>query len=322
MATILTKLKRLDATVFENLVYDLLTRRGLSNAMWRTPGADGGRDIEGQFVVMDLSGTLRIERWYVECKRYSASIDWPTLSQKLAYAENHHADYLLLCTTATLSNPCRNEIALRDRRGMRPYVRAWEGHDLANLIARDELLSVKYGFARTEPARHVATLPLLWLAAKSIQDAYGSAAIHGEDRPSLEAAAALAELAVVQAEALVSARSTVFAFVGTRDGYSWCRCGAGTDLKAFDRYGLRAVLAVMRLFSGANVVRLTVGSARYPQTTNNRRRRLPSRTLSISPGPTPSRAFTNAMNAITIAANLEWRRTRDAVIVISRVPLA
>jgi hypothetical protein len=35
----------LTPTEFENLVFDLLISRGMVNVAWRTPGADGGRDI-------------------------------------------------------------------------------------------------------------------------------------------------------------------------------------------------------------------------------------------------------------------------------------
>src|SRR5258706_16433701 len=94
---LLTELTPLE---FENLIFDLMTSRGMSNVVWRTPGADGGRDIEGQTTELDLSGTAVSRKWYVECKRYATSVDWPTIYPKLSYADSHHADFLLLCTTS------------------------------------------------------------------------------------------------------------------------------------------------------------------------------------------------------------------------------
>lgn len=43
-------------TSFENLVYDLASSAGLRNAVWRTPGSDEGRDIEGEITTIDFSG--------------------------------------------------------------------------------------------------------------------------------------------------------------------------------------------------------------------------------------------------------------------------
>src|SRR5262249_14622123 len=95
---LLTRLKRLSPQTFEHLIYDLLVRRGFVNVTWRTPGADGGRDLDADASVMDLRGSVRLDRWYVECKRYA--VDWPTLREKIAFAENQDADYLLMCTTS------------------------------------------------------------------------------------------------------------------------------------------------------------------------------------------------------------------------------
>src|SRR6185503_13599865 len=96
---LIAQLRALTPTEFENLSYDLLVLSGLRNATWRTPGPDAGRDIEGEYLTVDLSETLSLERWYVECKHYTSAIDWPTIFAKIAYAQNHRADFLLLVTT-------------------------------------------------------------------------------------------------------------------------------------------------------------------------------------------------------------------------------
>jgi hypothetical protein len=67
-------LEALKPTAFENLSFDLVTAAGLQNAVWRTPGADGGRDIEATMPVMDISGEVTHQKWYIECKRYKHSL--------------------------------------------------------------------------------------------------------------------------------------------------------------------------------------------------------------------------------------------------------
>src|SRR5688500_18811623 len=123
---LLDDLKALDPTIFEHLVYDLLVLSGLRNATWRTPGADGGRDIEGTAIHADLSASVTHQKWYVECKRYEASVDWPTIYGEIAYADNHGADFLLICTTSSLSPRCKEEIQRRDALRQRLQVRYWD----------------------------------------------------------------------------------------------------------------------------------------------------------------------------------------------------
>ena len=98
MPSLLAKLKSLSPRDFENLAFDLVASTGMQNLRWRTPGSDGGRDLEGDLWSIDFAGDSRLQRWYIECKRYQAAIDWPTVYGKLAYAENHGAHYLLFIT--------------------------------------------------------------------------------------------------------------------------------------------------------------------------------------------------------------------------------
>ena len=94
--TILTRLAHLSPREFENLVFDCARAIGIRNLIWRTPGPDGGRDIEGQVYTRDISGHEKIETWYVECKRYNKSIDWPTVWKKTSHADVLHADVFFL----------------------------------------------------------------------------------------------------------------------------------------------------------------------------------------------------------------------------------
>jgi hypothetical protein len=84
----LSKLKTLTPQDFENLTYDLLMLAGIRNLVWRTPGSDGGRDLEGLYNRVDFADGVVSEVWYFECKRYQSAIDWPTVFGKIAYAAN------------------------------------------------------------------------------------------------------------------------------------------------------------------------------------------------------------------------------------------
>jgi Restriction endonuclease len=77
-SSIVVGLKRLQPEQFENLTYDILLLSGVQNLRWRTPGTDGGRDLEGDLTTVDFSGETVKQRWYIECKRYAQSINWPT----------------------------------------------------------------------------------------------------------------------------------------------------------------------------------------------------------------------------------------------------
>src|SRR5258708_28477822 len=98
-------LKRMEPEQFENLTYDILLLSGVQNLRWRTPSADGGRDLEGEITTVDFSGETVKQRWYIGCKPYAQSINWPTVYEKLTVAVNHQADYLLLVTTTNISVP-------------------------------------------------------------------------------------------------------------------------------------------------------------------------------------------------------------------------
>lgn len=141
---IVAGLKSLHPEQFENLTYDILLLSGVQNLRWRTPSADGGRDLEGEVNSVDFSGETVKQRWYIECKRYAQSVNWPTVYEKVTVAINHQADYLLLVTTANVSVPCRDEIQRHnERRGVQ--IRVWPFYYLEQLLTVHGQVAVKYG---------------------------------------------------------------------------------------------------------------------------------------------------------------------------------
>jgi Restriction endonuclease len=194
MARLLNKILQLSPTLFEQLVYDLTVLSGLTNVTWRTPGSDGGRDIEGEYQATDFSGILRLERWYVECKRYTAAIDWPTVHNKIAHASAFGADYLLICTTSTLSPSCKDALSAYTRQHERPRVRAWEGPEMELRVQREAALLLKYGLGGDRRDVDSALAPVNDIVAKLVHVAYGEQSAVGFASSSVEAASAVAEL--------------------------------------------------------------------------------------------------------------------------------
>lgn len=166
-------LKKLDPTDFENLIFDLAMLKGLQNVRWRTPGADGGRDIEADETHLDIANTQIVRKWYIECKKYSGSVDWPTIFSKIAYAESQDADYLLMCTSAKFTPTAITQMERWNLRRGSVQVRLWPGHEIEHHLKPFYDLRAKYGIdpALTPQGPKLAKLSLA--VSNSIQTYYG-----------------------------------------------------------------------------------------------------------------------------------------------------
>jgi hypothetical protein len=242
--SVLDGLKLLSPTAFEHLVFDLLYGMGLRNLVWRSPGADGGRDIEGNHLTMDFAGTSLLEHWYVECKRYSESLSWPTVREKLAFAENHQAEALLICTTAQLSPQCKEEAARYNIRRGWPRLRFWDAAEMENRVAGAPAIVAKYNLDTREQALAQAVLPLVHESNKVVQSAY-ALELAGEPSAATELSAAMVELAEVALGAAGS-RITVRRFRREFDLYPWVDVLDPCALEEFSSAGLRAMLCAIR----------------------------------------------------------------------------
>ncbi len=302
MPAILNRIKRLSPTDFENLVYDLAVLRGLRNATWRTPGADGGRDIEGTATAVDLAGRVTVEKWYVECKRYKASVDWPTVREKIAYAENHRADYLLLCTTASLSPQCKDELAVRESRGERPRVRFWDGADLESLVAQNPVLLVKYQLSRSPEVLSRSLIPIVLAGTKAVQAAYGRAEVADECSPELELGAALVDL-IAKRIAQAEAGEVPFSpFSSAQDSYAWLSVSANTNLDRFDAYAVRAVACAVRLYGRVQAVSI---------------QRAGVRAMEFRPAVPHAESLSSLLRELSLWSNCEIIRSRAGLLTVT-----
>ncbi|WP_414499618.1 restriction endonuclease [Zymobacter sp. IVIA_12111.31 C1] len=143
------ELLSLSSTEFENLTFDIVTALGLRNPVWRTPGSDKGRDIEGDYFISDLSGQYQRQKWYIECKRHSSSVDWPTVWNKISYAEAHNADILLFVTSSTLSPQALDQVEAWNSGNKKPIIRFWGAIDIYGKLNLYPQIAKKYG-SKTE----------------------------------------------------------------------------------------------------------------------------------------------------------------------------
>lgn len=191
---ILDKIGELNPFEFENFIFDCARAVGLKNVIWRTPGADGGRDIQGEAYSTDISGHELVQRWYIECKRYASSLDWPTVWNKIAYADVQGADVLLIATNSNPSPRCETEVEAWNSERRRPIVRFWRGYDLPAIVRAHPAIGASYGLIDEVALLQASTLPLAMLVSKIAQTAYAESAFESAITISLEAGAAIAEL--------------------------------------------------------------------------------------------------------------------------------
>lgn len=251
------KFHALSPSQFENLAYDLLTWRGMRNAAWRTPGADGGRDIEGSYEVQDLSGAHQSQKWYVDCKRYAKSIDWPTVYEKLSYADSNGADFLLLVCTPSVSPQCRSEIDKWNAKTPKTKIRTWEPHYLEQLLIEHPEIAIKHGFKKATLLDAPGFVEIAFEASKCADAAYCRSNLeHERNVPELELASALANFLAAQMQqprSNISAASVRY-FKPSLDGYDWLKCSAAalSTTLPIDALAVRAVLCIIRLSSGGS----------------------------------------------------------------------
>lgn len=250
-SSIVRGLKRLHPEQFENLTYDILFLSGVQNLRWRTPSADGGRDLEGEVSTVDFSGETVKQRWYIECKRYAQSINWPTLYEKLTIAINHQADYLLLVTTANISVPCRDEVQRHnEKRGVQ--IRVWPFYYLEQLLTVHGQVAVKYGLVKSPQSMHVDFEKIMLELTKLSQATYAAAEFGQKSVDRIALIAAFTELISTRVEdSRKHGRFATHPFKPKRDSFEWCKPNPLLAAN-FDGTSLRAALAIIK-----NVLGLT-----------------------------------------------------------------
>lgn len=243
------RLNDLGSTEFENLIFDLMVLRGMVNVVWRTPGADGGRDIEGYSTEIDLSGAHVAKKWFIECKRYSNSVDWPTIYEKLAYADSNQADYLLLCTTANFSPAATTQVSEWNAAKRLPIIRLWPGHELSLQINQYPDLMLKYRLVDFPSMPGKSFLSLALALSKSVSSHYSN--IIFSEQPAdlmLKASQAIADLILKRMED-IEQTGTIQINFQTLDPQLTADLDFADETLEIDESGLKAFLLYLSALS-------------------------------------------------------------------------
>lgn len=132
----------LKASDLEECVYWLFDAMGAKDLEWRTGGkgggaADGGRDLEARFFSPALDGEPDAQRWWVECKGRSTTVEPDAVksacNSALAISD---LDYLVIATNTQFSNPTRDWVKEWQKAHPRPKVRLWDHTQLERFLSK------------------------------------------------------------------------------------------------------------------------------------------------------------------------------------------
>lgn len=132
----------LKARDLEECVYWLLDAMGARDLEWRTGGdgrgaADGGRDLEATFYAASPDGEIDAERWWIECKGRSSTVEPDAVkgaaNNALALGNLAH---LVIATNTTFSNPTRDWVKTWQNSHLRPKVKLWDRATLERLLSQ------------------------------------------------------------------------------------------------------------------------------------------------------------------------------------------
>jgi hypothetical protein len=139
-------------------------------------------------------------------------------------------------------------------------VRFWDATNLEQMLLRYPMVLVKHGVSNDTRLVAESFLSLAQHSSKVVQAAYGASESAGRDNPALEAASALSELLSIRLrDAETTGKLSRSEFVQSEDDYSWLKlAGVTAQLRQFDRYGLRAILTVLRHVTAAEEIATVV----------------------------------------------------------------
>lgn len=134
--------ERLKGRDLEECVYWLMDSLGARDLEWRTGGsgggaADGGRDLEAWFYTPAPDGDMEGQRWWIECKGRSATLE-PDAVKEACNNALAQADlaYLVIATNTTFSNPTRDWVKQWQAAHPRPKVKLWDQASLERMLSK------------------------------------------------------------------------------------------------------------------------------------------------------------------------------------------
>lgn len=238
------KITDLSPSELENLSFDLLLRLGLKNLVWRTPGRDGGRDLQGEFFIEDISGFTDRQSWYVDCKRYANSVSWPTVWEKISFAESNSADMLLIVTTSSLSPQAVDEVNKWNEKRNRLAIRFWNSVDLESRLKVYPEISIKYGLSSNpEESKGLAILPLTRILLKFSNSAHSCQVFgYGQKEKKLNVVYSISELIANRLSDFDSnGRFSVYSYRANEDSFDWIGGDSVIEKYGLDKYAFRTL---------------------------------------------------------------------------------
>lgn len=126
----------------EECVYWLLDAMGAKDLEWRIGGsgggaADGGRDLEAHFFEPDGEGEIRQQRWWIECKGRTGTVE----PQEVKSAVNNALAYdgldrLIIATNTQYSNPTLDWVKEWQKKYPKPKIQLWDKAHLERYLSR------------------------------------------------------------------------------------------------------------------------------------------------------------------------------------------
>ncbi|MBR8332662.1 restriction endonuclease [Burkholderia ambifaria] len=127
----------------EECVYWLLDAMGAKDLEWRIGGsgggaADGGRDLEAHFFEPDEEGEIRQQRWWIECKGRTGTVESnevkAAVNNALAY---DGVDRLIIATNTQYSNPTLDWVKEWQKKHPTPKIQLWDQAHLERYLSRN-----------------------------------------------------------------------------------------------------------------------------------------------------------------------------------------
>ncbi|MDK2757605.1 MAG: restriction endonuclease [Blastomonas fulva] len=126
----------------EECVYWLMDSLGAKDLEWRIGGigagtSDGGRDLEAWFFSPSPDGEMEGQRWWIECKGRSGTVEADTVKAACnnALAQDDLA-YLVVVTNTGFSNPTRDWVKQWQKSHPHPRVKLWDKSSLERMLAQ------------------------------------------------------------------------------------------------------------------------------------------------------------------------------------------
>ncbi|MSM38132.1 MAG: hypothetical protein GJT30_00710 [Geobacter sp.] len=133
----------------EELLYWLFESMGAKDLEWRKGGkgpgtADQGRDIECTFYTSSPEGELTKQKWWVEAKGRSSTVDPSSIKESiLNVAGSNDIDVLVIATNAQFSNPTRDWVKEWQKTHKSPVIKLWERSCLERMVSKHPLAVIR-----------------------------------------------------------------------------------------------------------------------------------------------------------------------------------